>query len=450
MPTTVSVAGFGSGIDVDALVSGLVNASSGNLNLLQQRASDYRSASSTLSAIGTSLGSLQSAADAISSVQGIASYTATSSSSAVVASANGSALPSSFSVNVTSLAKEQRTYSATFASSSDALGQSGTLGLQIGTGTAVNLTIDASDSLDSIAAKINGAGLRVNASVFYDGSAYRLQVRGLDTGAANAVTFNETGTLLDLNGTGATTSSGKTVQSATDASLTIDGFTVTRPTNQITGIVQGVTLALTSTTSSPATVTVAGDASSLKTKVASFVSSFNSVINAIHNATGFGTTKATNQALAADSALRTINDRLSSFMGSAGTNAGSYKTLADVGIALNRDGTLLLDDTKLTQAVGTDPGSVTKLLARPPGATSGGMMADLNDILKSLTASDTGILALRGQSFDSQAKSFDTRATSEQTRLDNYANNLRKQFTAMNDSIGASQLLGASLTKAFG
>ena len=99
--------------------------------------------------------------------------------------------------------------------------------------------------------------------MFYDGSAYRLQVRGLDTGAANAITFSETGTALDLNGTGATASSGKTVQSATDASLTIDGFTVTRPTNQITGVVQGVTLALTSTTSTPATVTVAGDASSL-------------------------------------------------------------------------------------------------------------------------------------------------------------------------------------------
>ncbi|HEV8244885.1 MAG TPA: flagellar cap protein FliD N-terminal domain-containing protein, partial [Polyangiaceae bacterium] len=60
--TTVSVAGYGSGIDVDALVTGLVNASSGNLNLLQQRAADYRSASTTLSSIGTSLNALQSAA----------------------------------------------------------------------------------------------------------------------------------------------------------------------------------------------------------------------------------------------------------------------------------------------------------------------------------------------------------------------------------------------------
>ena len=449
MPS-VSVAGFGSGIDVDALVTGLVNASAGTMTSLQKRASLLRSASSTLSDIGRSMANLKSAADTLSSAQGLSSMTATSSGGAVVASAAGNALPSSFSINVTALAKEQRTYSKTFAASSTALAQSGTLSLKVGTGTAVALSIATTDSLDSIAAKINGAGLRATASVFYDGTAYRLQVRGLDTGVASGLTMTETGTSLDLNGDGSDPNGGKTVQSATDASMTIDGFTVTRPTNQISGTAQGVTMALTAVTTSPVTVTVAGDPAALKSKVTTLVSSFNTVINAIHTASGFGAQKATNSKLAADSSLRSVNDRLVSAVGTAGASTGTYRTLADVGIALTRDGTLTLDDAKLSAAIAADPAGVTALLARPAGATTGGMMANLKDVVTSLTASDTGILGLRGQSFDNQAKLLDKRVASEQSRLDQMSENLRKQFTAMNSSIGNTQLMGNALGRTFG
>ena len=238
---------------------------------------------------------------------------------------------------------------------------------------------------------------------------------------------------------------GKTVQQATDADLTIDGFQVKRPTNQITGAVQGVTLALTATTSAPLTVTVAPDSNSLQTRVSAVVSAYNTVISSIHNLAGFGTQKATNKTLAADSSLRTVADKLARTVASQATGSGSFKTLADIGISSTRDGTLVLDSSKLTAAITKDSGSVTSLLARPQGATTGGLMANLEDVIKSLTVSDTGVLANRMKSFDSQAKTLDTRATAEQNRLDTYASTLRTQLTAMNDSVAKSQQLGASL-----
>ena len=64
MPT-VSVGSYGSGIDVDALISGLVQTSSGTLNALQTRAASLRSASSDLSSVGSSLSALQRAADSL-------------------------------------------------------------------------------------------------------------------------------------------------------------------------------------------------------------------------------------------------------------------------------------------------------------------------------------------------------------------------------------------------
>jgi flagellar hook-associated protein 2 len=453
MPT-VSVSGFGSGIDVDTLINGLVQANSVTLNSLQSKADAFRTSSSNLSSVGTALSNLATAADAISNSTGVASYTASSSSSAIVASAAGNATPASYSVQVNSLAREQRTYSAQFATNSGAANQTGSFTVKVGsTGTPFTVNVGATDSLDTIANNINNqattAGARVNASVIYDGTGYRLSIRGLDTGAANAVTLTESGTSLDLNGDGSNPTGGRTIAAA-DASLTVDGIAVSRSSNQIVGVIPGVTLALTDTTSTPATVKVAGDSTSLQTKVSAVVSAYNNVVNTIHNLAGYGTTKATDPTLAADSTLRTVANSLSSLVGGLGQASGSYRTLADIGINLNRDGTLSLDSTKLTSAVGTDPDSVTKLLARPPGAIKGGVMADLEDLAKNFSATNTGIISTHITSFTSQAKNLDTQVTSEQTRLDNYADRLRTQLTAMNDSIGSMQTQFASLSKLFG
>ncbi|HKQ71026.1 MAG TPA: flagellar filament capping protein FliD, partial [Polyangiaceae bacterium] len=384
---------------------------------------------------------------ALSTTQGLSSFTASSSGAAVVASANGNALPASYSISVGALAKEQRTYSAKFSTSSDPLNQTGTLAVKIGSGTATNIGITATDSLDSIAAKINATQIRASASVFYDGTAYRLQIRGVDTGAANALTLTETGTSLDLNGDGSTPSGGKTVQSATDASLSVDGFTITRSTNQIVGVVPGVTLALTAETTSPVTVSVATDPNALRTKVSAFVNAFNGVINSIHTVAGYGTQKASNSTLAADSTLRSVNDRLNA-AARVSASSGTFRNLNDIGISLNRDGTLKFDESKFVKAMSADAASVVAMLARPAGATSGGLMADLKDIAASLTASDTGMIATHGKAFDARAKTLDLRATSEQARLDSYATNLRKQFTAMNQRAAASNQLGTALLSA--
>src|SRR6186713_3932 len=236
-----SLSGVGSGIDTASLVSGLVNADSGRLNALKNKQTSTNSAISTLSDISSSLGTLQSAVDALSTASGVGSFSGTSSSPSIAISTTGNAQPGAYSMKVTQLAKAQRTYSNTYASASTANGQSGTLSLQVGTGTATDINIAGTDTLDQIAAKINGAGARVSASVFYDGTDYRLQVRGLDTGKDNAITFTQSGLDLGLNVTA------NTVQKAQNSIVNIDGFDVQRSTNQVVGAISGVTLALTAT-----------------------------------------------------------------------------------------------------------------------------------------------------------------------------------------------------------
>ncbi len=447
MGGTVTFGGVGSGIDVEGLITGLVNANKTTLNAIQTRAKDIRSAASTLSDIGKSLAALKTAAGALATMQDAASFSATSSNAAAVAaSAMGSADPGTYKVEVTSTAKQQRTYSASFGSDSATLGQNGSITLAVA-GKEEQIAVTPQDSLASVASKINGAGLRMSASVLYDGTGYRLQVRGLDTGAANALTFTELGTSLDLNGSGATPTSGKTVQAATDAVLKVDGFDFTRPTNQVSGIIPGVTLALAQETASPVTITVASDPAALATKIKAVVTAYNAAVNAMHAAGGYGQVKATSKTLAGDSALRSIAQNLSSTMTAAQGGQGAMASLGQIGISQTRDGLLQLDETKLTTAMSTDAVGVEKLLGRAPGAAVGGAMADLKDLVTKLTLTGKGVLDTRQKAFTDQAKKLDERATAEQLRLDDYAEKLRKQFTAMDTSVAANRAVLDRLTK---
>lgn len=422
-----SLSGVGSGIDTASLVSGLVNADSGRLTALKTKQTSTNSAISTLSDISSALGSLQSAVDALSTANGVGSFTGTSSSSAIAISTSGNAKPGAYSMNVTQLAKAQRTYSNTYSAANTAIGQSGTLSIQVGTGSPASINIAGSDTLDQIASKINSAGARVSASVFYDGSSYRLQVSGLDTGKDNALTFSQSGLDLGLNVTA------NTVQKAQNSIVNIDGFDVQRSTNQVVGAISGVTLALTATTTAPVDVTVASDSKGLATKIQSVVTAYNSVLTKINTAAGKGSTKAGNSELASDSTLRGITNRLSSALQTINGN-GKYKTLGSVGLSLQRDGTLALDTNKLNAAVTADASAVSALFA---GTDSGntGVMGTLGSAIKAYNQTGTGLLTLHKTDLQNRAKAMTDSMNREQDRLDRYQALLQKQFAAMDTSV---------------
>lgn len=435
MAGTISFGGVGSGMDTEGIVSGLVGASSGTLSTLKNRATETNSAVSTLSNISSLLSTLQKSVSALADSSGVGGYAATSSGTQIAVSATGNAAPGAYDIEVTALAKEQRNYSTTFASSSTALNQSGSLTIQVGAATGVNVTVGTGDSLEAIAAKINASGARVSASIFNDGTNYRLQVRGLDTGAANAVTFTEGAINLGLNNTPASR-----VQTAQDASLKIDGFTVTRPTNQVVGAIQGVTLALTQTTTAPVKVTVASDPAALQTKLQAVVDSYNAVMNKIHSSAGYGQIKATNSVLSGDSALRSITQRLGSAVLTNVSGNGKYSTLGSIGLSTTRDGLMSLDAGKLATALQTDTAGVTNLLAGSGTNSTSGVMDALSNLAKNVTGTG-GTLTTRSEALTNRSKSLNDQANREQDRLDRYAEALRKQFTQMDGTVASNQAL---------
>ncbi|MGE0325194.1 MAG: flagellar filament capping protein FliD [Polyangiaceae bacterium] len=431
MAGTITFGGIGSGMDVEGLISGLVGASKGPLNIVNTRKNNVDSAITVLSDLSGLLSSLKNASQGLDTLEEVGSYAAKSSDEAIVATANGLALPSSYQVSVTQLAQEQRTYSNTFGDKLSALGQSGDLDITVGSGAAVNISVEATDTLEDIMTKINESDAKVNASIFYDGTDYRLQVRGKDSGAANTITFGENnGVALGLS------TPANTVQVAQDAIAVIDGFSVTSSTNKIAGAIQGVTLALTKKTTEPATLSVETDSDALQGKIKKMVDAYNAVISKVQVTAGYGERKATNTILKGDSTLRNINSKMTTTLLNPNASlSGKYQTLNSIGIQLENNGMLKLDSTKLTEALGEDPDAVARILAGDD--TNDGIMDAMSSLMEDLVSPDSGALTARKEGLESEKTRLEDQAEKEQARLDRYAETLRKQFTAMDSTVAS-------------
>lgn len=429
MAGTISFGGIGSGLDVDGIVSALVTASKGTLNSLSGRATSTRAAASTISELSSLMASFTSAVRELDEAREAKCNQVTSSASSVVASATGAAQAGSYGVKVLALATQARVYSSPSSSATTGLGATGSLELTIA-GESVYVEVAPEDSLTTIAARINEAGLRVSATTFYDGSEYRLLLNGLDKGTDNALTVVESGLDLGLN------LSTNIKQRASNARAEIDGFVVTSQSNQIAGAIPGVTLGLSDVTDSPVTVTVEPEPEALQKKLTTVVDRYNAVVRKVQSAAGFGTTKAGNSVLAGDSTLRSLSGRMSSAVMTRIATGTQYDSLASLGVSLGRDGTLSLDASKLKAALADNEESVSQVLAGP--ASADGIMDVLRDMANSMTQAGAGLLSTKAETLGSQAKVLEERATREQDRLDRYADQLRSQFSAIESSVSAS------------
>ncbi|NUO52315.1 MAG: flagellar filament capping protein FliD [Polyangiaceae bacterium] len=436
--SSITFGGLASGLDTNAIIDGLMKAERIPLDRITSRQSEVQAAKDGISSMSTKMANLKSAAQALSSLSGFSSYKAGSTDSSIVASVSGASSPASYTVSVQKLAREQRSYATPQASSTSALGMSGSLGITVGSGSPVSISIASTDTLTDIATKIGSSGARLSASVVYDGSQYRLQVRGLDSGAANAITFDEQGFSLGLTGT--------PTQKAQDAELTIDGIPMTRSTNQVGGAIPGTTLALTKeNVTSEVSITSDGDA--LKKKVAAFVTAYNDIVNTGHTLAGFGTTKASVKELSGDSSIRSSLDKISRLVSQTvpGTT-GKYTTLGSIGLGTDRDGKLKLDEAKLTAALTADPNAVTKLFVNDSNIGATGAMKAFMTAVDQIATNEKSTLKARGDALGKLSQRLDDDYAALDRRMAQIETQYRQRFSALETTVSKYNQQGAAIT----
>ena len=164
-----------------------------------------------------------------------------------------------------------------------------------------------------------------------DSSGSRLAIVSNSSGAANGFTISAA--------TGLTFTQASAGQ---DASLTVDGIPIDSASNTVSGAIAGLTLNLLGAQAGEqVTVSVAPDSDAVTKAISAFVTAYNTAIGDVNTQY---TVNANNQEgpLAGDSAVRILQDSLLSVGGYTGGGNG-VSSLADLGISMNKDGTLTLD-----------------------------------------------------------------------------------------------------------
>lgn len=443
---SVTFGGLASGIDTNALIEGLVNAERAGLNRITNRKASVDAAKSTISGIVSKLAALKTAATALKSSTGFASFTATNTTADIVPSVTGTPSGGTYNVQVTQLAKEERTYTGTHASSSTALAQVGNLVFTINS-VATTITLDGSESLAGVASEINSSGAEAAASVIFDGTNYRLQIRGTETGSANAITFSQTGSV--------TLATGMTeVQAAQNSTVTVDSFTITGTSNTIADVIPGVTLSLKATQATASQVEIAGDSDALAAKIQTFVTAYNDVVNSTKTALTVvrvnGRVTSGNAELSGDQGLRSVLDKLGREMSNEIVATGEFRTFRSVGLkmASTNDGTLTLDTAALETAMGENPAAVAQLFVYDTALSYDGAMDDFEDLVDDLSDSSNtyATLTARMAAFTRMSTTLGEDETKWERRLEDYESRLRAQFAQLESIISGINGQSGSLT----
>jgi flagellar hook-associated protein 2 len=382
--SSISSAGIGSGLDVNTIITQLLAIERQPIDALKVKSKQIDTQLSEFGKLKGLFAAFRDASLKLSSndTWGLATGTSSDATAAGVSVRSGAAL-GSYSLQVQALAAAQSLASGVFASSTATPG-AGTLRIELGAwdsgsaftpkagATAVDITVAATDTLAQVRDKINAAGAGVTATIFTDASGSRLLMRSSTTGAENA--FRTTVTDDDGNHTDAAglsalaydPSAGVSVmtrtETAADAAATLNGLPVTSASNTLTDIVDGVTLTLSKVTTAPVEIKVVQDTASLKTAVQGFADAYNALNTLLASELKYDATSKSGGPLQGDSTAVGMQRQLRTLMGTSSGASSLFGRLADVGLNMQRDGSITVTAEKLDSALADLP-EMQKLFA---------------------------------------------------------------------------------------
>jgi flagellar hook-associated protein 2 len=456
---SITSLGAGSGLDLEGLVTKLMATEQQPVTLLQSKSSKLSVQVSAYGQIKSSLSSFQDAANAFLSTEKYSATAATSSDNSIVsATSNSTAAAGSYSIKVLGLTQGQRVTSAAGSSPTVA---AGTLTIQLGTYTTASGTTSftagstaatpinfTGSSLTELRDAINSAKTGVTASIVNDGSNDRLVMASNSTGATTAFKITGTDGLASLSydaSTGAT-STLNSLQTAQDASAIIQGITVTRTSNAFSDVIPGVTLNLASVSSTAANITVSKDSSQATALVQGFIKAYNDSFATITTLTSYDSTKKVASTLTGDTTATSARNTIRNAVTQGITlSDGTTMRLQDLGVTLQKDGTLKLEyPDKLSTALSTNASKVSEFLGGT--TTQKGLGKLVSNTLDSMIGVG-GTVVARTDGLDTSIKSISKQIDSWSTRLTAIEARYRTQFSALDTAISSMKQTSSYLTQ---
>ena len=320
--------------------------------------------------------------------------------------------------------------------------------------TGIGLTKKIYDDTPAgVVAAINSANRGYKAQLVNDGSAnpFKVMISGANGATEGfSISSDDAGAAF---GAGFTVPAGAT---AADASVTVNGLTYTRKTNNINDIVPGLTMNLKAVSSTPASITLSSDTTDLRTRITALVTAYNDFDNIIKETTNPKSTLDTYGAtLVGDSTVRMVRQQMRSLIfGASSTPGATYKSLSQIGLSLDQTGVLTLDETKLDAALMTGVDDIAKMLTGGYNKLSSfsNLSAGIaGDAVKKLTnlLAPTGVLLTKSNNANTENTKYRERLTKLQARMDTLLARYQKQFASMDSMVGSVNSQKTSLKSTF-
>ena len=447
----ITALGAGSGVDMAALASNLAEAQ------YATRIEQLRSRSEVLDAKISAASDLKSQVSQLASALGERVRTGdlaptphvTNAAVASVARSSSTRAAGNYSLEVLSLASAQALSAPPYTSRTDTVG-AGTLTLRFGavagstfvadTGRdAVDISIPSGATLNDVAKAINAANTGVSAYVANAADGARLVLKGAE-GADNGFVLEATETpgeegLAALAWEPSGGDPARLLTTSADAQFELDGIAMTSASNKAGEVAPGISLTLTGINAgSPTSIYFDDPSAAVNSTMQDLTSALNEIVASLRDATDPQTGE-----LARDDGARNLRRQLSS-LGSTvimpNAADGEPKTLAELGLSINRDGSFGFDATALGKAMASNPEAVAAMF------TNGlyGVYGTIDKIARNATSTgNPGSLAgsvSRYTSQQSRISEQDAKAVEQQEVL---RARLTKQFTAADTRINASK-----------
>jgi flagellar hook-associated protein 2 len=435
----ISAPGVGSGLDVQSIVSQLMAVESRPLQALQTSRTALDAQISAYGRFRSSMSTFQTAIKDLKSLDAFKVYAvASTNADAVTATGTSAAATGTLDVQVNRLAQSHKQGSVSVADTGTT-----TLG---GSGDQMTITVDGNPvtfdvggmTLSQIRSAINETDAGVTATIVSEtASSHHLVLTSNETGSAQAMTLGFTGTLgTDL---GMSMLNNVATLAELDSEVVIDNtYTVTRGSNNISDAVEGLTLNLKAETTDAAKLTVTRDTEAVEKSVQTFVDAYNALRTTITSLRG--------KELKSDSTLRSIESAIQNVFNTPPTGlTGTYEYLSQVGVSIQKDGTMKVDATALTKAIDTDFSSLANVFANDSQGYMFRLDVSLTDLLKT-----DGIIKSREDGIESSKKSLNTRIESMEYRLGLVEQRYRSQFNALDTMLGQMRTTSTYLTQQFG
>lgn len=424
----LTATGIGSGLDITNIVNVLVDAEKLPKEAAFNKAED--SIKAKVSAIGSlksDLSAFQTALAKLADGTGLESRKVeTGDSQYFTATADKKAQSGTYSIQVTQLAQAHKVAGSAVADQTLAVGE-GTLAFTVA-GSSFNVAVAGTDNLVNIAAKINEApdNRGVTATVITSDAGSRLVFSADNTGVDNQISVTAT----DTTGVGlGNMFNGAALTQLTapaNAIVSIDNQQVTSQSNRVSGAITGVTLDLTQADSNQTgMLKISRDTETVKNNLTEFVDAYNKLMTSVETLSGYKPDG--DRPLQGDAMVRSLASQVRNMVSDRVDQAGGGSIgLFDIGISVDRFGTMTVNNSTLDTALADNMTGVEQLFS-----TSVTGLGNRLDALAEEYVKTGGVLDSRDSILSGEQRRLDDQKLVFSRKMEQLEARLLKQFNAM-------------------